>query len=289
MSGVDRIVVIYNPRSTRRSRDLAVRFQRRAHRRLRIPVHVRTTEYPSHAAEIACEFAEADGGTMIVSCSGDGGFHEVINGILTSRAPGTVLGLLPGGNANDLYGYMHHGDVFRRISVGRAEHIDVLRVESSAGWVQYVHSYAGVGMTSQINDVLSKHDFNPLREAGLVLKHLFEIRPVRVFVRGQHKHLDSLLFLNSGRMSKVVKTTGDVSISDGRFELFEIGAGNPSDLLLHFLKSMTIGLDEAKHVKRYSFTCEHDMSMQLDGERMQLKAGERLTITCETKRLRCII
>lgn len=289
MSGVGRIVVIYNPKSTGNSYELARRFQRKVRRALDIPVTLVGTKSMGHGETLAKKYAELYEHCMIVVSSGDGGYHEAVNGVLGSARPETVLGLLPGGNANDHYNFIHHGDVVKRIGVGRTQHLDVLKITSSKGWTRYVHSYAGLGLTAQLNDVLSQYDSNPLREAGLVVRHLFEVRPVSVMRRGKRKRLDNLLFLNGGRMSKFVKNDRSASITDGKFEVVEFRGGDIRSLLRHVFRALTIGLDYGRPMKMYTFTCCQNMSMQMDGEQVELHKDERITITVDSKRLRCII
>lgn len=289
MSEVRRLVVIYNPASTGKSQLTAERFAARIQRRLGLPVELMATEHRGHGEVLARRAAQRDPHTMIISASGDGGYHEVVNGILESRNPDAITGLLPAGNANDHYGFMHHGDVIQRIKSGRAEHIDILTIQSSAGWTRFAHSYAGVGLTSQINDLLKQYEYNPLREFHLAFHKALNITPIRLTVAGKTKRLDNLLFLNAGRMSKMIRTSGRASISDGKFEIIEIKAGAVIDLARYFFHAITFGVSDAKQARTYEFTCEHDMGLQMDGERKQLYAGETITISITPRALHCII
>lgn len=289
MSEVRRLVIIYNPASTGNSRDKSKRFAARVQRRIGLPIELMATKHPGHGEILARRAAQRDRHTMIISASGDGGYHEVINGILQSRNPDAITGLLPAGNANDHYSFMHHGDVIKRISTGRAEHIDILRITSSAGWTRYAHSYAGVGLTSQINDLLKQYEYHPVREFHLAFWKALNVKPVRVSVHGKTKRLDNLLFLNAGRMSKMIKTSGRASISDGKFELLEIKAGAILDLASYFIRAVTVGVSDAKQIKNYEFTCKHDMGIQMDGERVQLHTGETVTVSVIPRALHCII
>ncbi len=290
MSAVKRAVIIYNPESTSgKSQRIALRFANKLHKNVGIPTEIIATEYVGHAEELARRYANRDRNTMIISASGDGGYHEIINGVLTSKHPDVVLGLLAAGNANDHYTFMHEPGLMKRINNGRVEHIDVLRVESSEGWFRYVHSYAGLGLTSQINDILKQYDYHPVREFGLAFWHALNVKPIRVTVQKKTKRLDNLLFLNAGRMSKMVKTTGKASICDGKFEVVEIKAGAVIDLARYFFRAVTLGVDDAEQAKTYQFTCEHAMGIQMDGERRQLVAGETITVTVAPRSLRCTI
>ncbi len=61
------------------------------------------TEYPWHAAELACEAAE-DGFDVIVAAGGDGTVNEIINGLMNDKESDTdrpALGVLSVGRGND--------------------------------------------------------------------------------------------------------------------------------------------------------------------------------------------
>lgn len=289
MAEFTRIVVIYNPKSTGATRERSLRFQRRAQTYLGIPVEIIATLHRGHAEELARAYAESDDQTMIISCSGDGGYHEVVNGALTSKKPSTVLGLLPGGNANDHYAHMHTPQLLRRISTGQISTIDVLRIRSSAGWERYAHSYVGIGMTAELNEILQRYDFHPLREIHLVVKHIFRTRPVRITVSGKKERYDSLLFLNTNRMSKFVKTGPAASIQDGKFELVLLKKGSVTQIVQHVVRAATVGFRNARQMNSFSFTCRQDMPIQMDGEQRQLSTGETITIEIVPRAINCII
>lgn len=289
MEQLRRIVVIYNPKSTGATQVRSVRFQRRVEKHLGIPVEIVATLYRGHAEVLAREYAESDTRVMIVSCSGDGGYHEVVNGVLTSKHPSTVLGLLPGGNANDHYAHMHAPQLLRRIARGQTTTIDVLRIRSSRGWECYAHSYVGIGMTAELNEILQRYDFHPLREIGLVVKYIFRTRPVRIEVSGKKERYDSVLFFNTGRMSKFVKTGPNASIQDGKFELVLLKKGSATQIAQHVVRAATVGFRNARQLQKLSFTCRQDMPLQMDGEQRQLTQGETITVECLTQVLSCII
>jgi len=289
MHDIRRIVVIYNPKSTGWSLELSERFQRRAERRLDVPVEVVATKHRGHAEELARTYAELNDGTMIVCCSGDGGYHEVVNGVLSSKNPTALLGLLPGGNANDHYSHMHTPFLYRRLAEREITTIDVLRIRSSAGWERYAHSYAGLGMTAELNEVLQHYEFHPLREVGLVVSHILKTRPVIVEVNGKRARYDNIIFLNAGRMSKFVKAAANASITDGQFELILFKKGSATEFARYVVRAATVGMDNAQQRKTFTFTCKQDMAIQMDGEQHQLVKCEKITVTCIPEKLNCII
>jgi diacylglycerol kinase (ATP) len=105
------IAVIYNPNSTGSSKELATEFSKRLKKRLPDQaIELIATEHAGHGEEIAYELAKKYKRPLIISSSGDGGYHEVINGLMKAQHEGAhpVAGLLPAGNAND-----HHRNVTR--------------------------------------------------------------------------------------------------------------------------------------------------------------------------------
>jgi diacylglycerol kinase (ATP) len=60
-----------------------------------------TTEYPTHATELA-EAAAREGYDVVVATGGDGTVHEVVNGLMAvDEAKRPMLGVLPVGSGND--------------------------------------------------------------------------------------------------------------------------------------------------------------------------------------------
>ncbi len=289
MDTLQSITIIANPGSTSDSVEKAKVFQAKLARRLTLPLEIRLTERPGHAEQIAGEIAKRPGKHMVISSSGDGGYNEVVNGVLKSGSRTTILGLLPGGNANDHYAHMHRAWPVKRIIEGQVDEIDALRVTSSGGLDRYAHSYIGLGMTAELNELLSQYDFHPLREVGVVLKNILHTKPVKVIIGGRTKTYSNIVFFNSGRMSKFVKTGPDASIADGKFDLMLVEDDSVGQLAGRVVKAATFGMDDVPTKQRFTFTCEHDTSMQIDGEKFNLKKGEKVTVVCLHKKINCII
>jgi hypothetical protein len=108
----DQVVVIFNPHSTGSAPELAEQLRTDLERRLpRTPVHLSPTEHAGHARDLARNAAPTPR-TLIVSVSGDGGYNEVVDGVMQAGDTGTVCAVMAAGNAND-----HRrttGTVFRR-------------------------------------------------------------------------------------------------------------------------------------------------------------------------------
>jgi len=56
-------------------------------------------EYGGHTMELANEAAN-DGRNLVIAYGGDGTLNQVVNGVLTSKGPQSIVGVIPGGTAN---------------------------------------------------------------------------------------------------------------------------------------------------------------------------------------------
>lgn len=291
MTRITQVVILFNPNSTGPSEKHAQQLQRRISDRLHIPVHLRPTEYPRHAEEIAAEYTQqSPRGLLLISASGDGGYHELVNGVLqnSKHPPRITTGVFPSGNANDHYHAVHRGDLIERIRTGDTELIDTIKVTTDE-WVHYAHSYVGLGLTPHIVAQLNKTKLNPFIEAWLVIKHLFRRRPVRIVVHGRRRRYDSLVFSNTNRMSKYLSFSPDARIDDGKFEVTTIKAGKLRDLLASLFKSALVGANTEIHRRRFSFYCPRATTIQLDGEVYPIRAGSHVTVAIQAHSLRCIV
>lgn len=274
---ISRIYIIYNPKSTGPGRDNAMELKRQIYTKAPdIKVSLLPTTHPTHAVELAR--AHAGGSrTMIVSSSGDGGFHEVINGVLTSQYPDTIVGLLPSGNANDHYHSRTSGDLLDRIAEADAKIAPVLKI-AWADQKMYAHSYAGLGFTAEIGNELNKVNLNLIREVVIVLSGLIRRRGIKIMVDGDLRHYDSLVFAVTGQMSKYIQT-GAEQVDN---EMIVITAPRRSFgwLIAHLLRR-TRPPDHPTSTQQATFTTIRRSLMQCDGEVITLPARTRVTVTVE--------
>ena len=56
-------------------------------------------EYGGHTMELAND-AASDGRNLVIAYGGDGTLNQVVNGVLTSKDPQSIVGVIPGGTAN---------------------------------------------------------------------------------------------------------------------------------------------------------------------------------------------
>ncbi len=91
VASFDRIVVIFNPQSTADGPQLADELRADLATQVPdVPVHVCPTERAGHARDLAREAART-GHPLIVSVSGDGGYNEVVDGVMQTGNDNAVL------------------------------------------------------------------------------------------------------------------------------------------------------------------------------------------------------
>ena len=101
MSPFDRIVIIFNPHSTGDAPRSAEELHAELTRRLpAVPVELCPTRYAGHARDLARE-AAGTGRPLLVSVSGDGGYNEVVDGVMQAGNSEAVCAVRAAGNAND--------------------------------------------------------------------------------------------------------------------------------------------------------------------------------------------
>ena len=104
----DHIAVIYNPNSTGNAEKLAKSFASsvKKHKKATgVPVTLVPTKRARHAIELSKTIASTYKRPLIISSSGDGGYNEVVNGVMQAisrhHSARPVVAVLAAGNAND--------------------------------------------------------------------------------------------------------------------------------------------------------------------------------------------
>jgi len=289
------ITIIYNPLSTGSSETLARAVKRDILARFpKQKVSLRPTQYAGHAEELAYTLAKKSNNPLIFSSSGDGGYHEVVNGIMKAREEGydAVAGLLPAGNANDHYRNLHDEDLMERIANGKEQKIDVLKLEgTSKGKAvhRYAHSYIGFGLTPVVGKKLNKNKLNFFNQIWIVAKALLSLRSVKLDLgKGIHAY-DSVIFSNVTTMSKYLKISRPSKLDDGTFEVTAFRRRNKIRLIALLLKASIVGVEEDVQVKEFSLQVAKKTPVQLDGEILTLDAESKVRISLEGRALNCIV
>lgn len=286
-----KVVIIYNPNSTgdseKNALDLAHSLEQAD-----IAVETRKTTHAGHSEEIAAKYAKSDEDIILISSSGDGGYHEVVNGTLAYPTKKFTVGVLPSGNANDHASALRSGSLSESIKNKKITTIDTIQISATVDgkpWKRYVHSYAGIGVTARAAKRLTEDRPNVFSEKWIVLHALFSFQYVKLQENDKKRRYSSIIFANIDRMSKVMKFSEDSSVRDGKFEMSSIRFRSKLRLISYFLTAATIGLKQSQSIKAYAFVPYKKMPIQIDGEVFVIDAGSEVTVTSVKQNLRCVL
>jgi diacylglycerol kinase (ATP) len=289
------VAIIYNPNSTGSSKTLAENFKRDLLKKFPDQhVDLTPTEYAGHAEELAYSIAKASKRPLIFSSSGDGGYHEVVNGIMRAKREGykPVAGLLPAGNANDHYHNLHDEDIIDMIASNKTKKIDLLHIayKSDGKYTErYAHSYIGFGLTPIVGKELNKTKLNMFKETWLVIKTLFTLKPVPLKVAGKSDMYDSVIVSNVDKMSKYMHVSQPSRIEDGKFEVTIFKRKNKLRLIGLLLISSLAKLKEDERTSKFSLQTIEKTLAQADGEILTVDAKTHVNITIEKQILNCVV
>ena len=242
---------------------------------------LRPTERAGHARELAAQ-AAATGRPLIVSVSGDGGYNEVVDGVMHAGNPNAVCAVLAAGNANDHRRSTGEQPLVDAIVTGDVRHIDLLRLtvgSDSGARTRYAHSYIGMGLTPIVAIDLEKGGKGSFKEIVSVVRTFAKFRPFTIDVDpGGLRSLDSLLFANIDEMAKYATLSEDSRPDDGRFEIIALPHTAKWRILAVALKAATRGLGPQPTARHYRFTTVKPTPMQLDGEVIAVEAATLVSV-----------
>jgi diacylglycerol kinase (ATP) len=278
----DRIVVIFNPNSTGPAPQLAEELRAALAERLPdTPLQLRPTERAGHARELAAQ-AAATGCPLIVSVSGDGGYNEVVDGVMRTGNRDAVCAVMAAGNANDHRRSTGERPLVDAIVEGAVRRIDLLRLtvgRDSAAHTRYAHSYIGLGLTPIVAIDLEKGGKGSFKEIVSVVRTFAKFRPFTIDVDpGGVRSLDSLLFANIDEMAKYATLSEDSRPDDGRFEVIAVPHTAKWRILGVALKAATRGLGPQPTARHFRFTTVKPTPMQLDGEVIAVEAATPVSV-----------
>lgn len=295
MSNYSAIAIIFNPKSRGSGEANARLLQRRLIRRLdKDLVRIIPTEYAGHAEELAYELSLASPQPLIISSSGDGGYNEVINGVMRAQEAGAhpVTGLLPSGNANDHHRSVASGKIMKLILENKRRQVDLLQVMAKVdgkAWQRYAHSYVGIGLTAEIGIELNKTDLNRINEVLIAIRTIYNSRAATILIDGEEQNYDSLVFSNVGRMGKMQWLAKDSRVDDGKFEIHAFHGRNKVKMLEVLAKTITSNVTDVPHAASFSFQTVKSLAIQLDGEVFTLDAKSNVAVKSLQRVLTCII
>jgi diacylglycerol kinase (ATP) len=268
------IVIIFNPNSTGDAPQLAEQLKERLTDLLpyRAEIRLQPTEHAGHAVDLARE-AAASGGrqVLVVSVSGDGGYNEVVNGVMQSGNRDAVCTVMAAGNANDHRRTVGTKPLEEAITEGRVRHIDLLRIDTDGGegtGGAYAHSYIGFGLTPVVATELEKGNKGSLKEMVSVVRTFSKFEPFDIKQEnGKRRKMDSLIFANIPEMAKYATLSeADEQPRDGKFEVITFPHMPKWRILLMAARATTKGLGDQPSVSHYQFTTLKPMPYQIDGE-----------------------
>lgn len=288
------IVIIYNPNSTGNSEHNAKVFKKRLEaKRVKAKLTIISTDHAGHAEEIAERYASGKTNVLIVSSSGDGGYNEVVNGVLkVAHHDNVATAVLPSGNANDHARSVGSGNLLENIVNGKVETIETIKVTSvveEKPWVRYAHSYVGFGLTPKIGRELTSLKLNVVNEKWHTLYHLLKFKHVDLTAGGKVRRFSSLIFATVRQMSKVIKLDQGAHKNDGKMEVYETDYKSPIQLINMLFHASLKGMSHTDRRERYDIRTIKPTLIQLDGEVFVLDAESDVTIECEKNVLRTVL
>ncbi len=221
-------------------------------------------EYGGHATKLAAK-AAAQGYDLIIAHGGDGTLNEVVNGVMRTKGHSSIVGLLPGGTANQ---WAHEIGVplnpveaaltlvnsdAREIDMGHIEvqaltFPDAPHHQEQGKKIQTTHPYvrdhflltAGLGIDAAVISHTSKSlkqrigrfAFDIAAAKELPTQHAFTVE-IGVGDKDKNSHQIwhgealQLIVGNTRRYADVVELTPDAYIDDGVLDLCVITAGSP--------------------------------------------------------------
>ncbi|MHA7263794.1 diacylglycerol/lipid kinase family protein [Arthrobacter sp. TMN-37] len=278
----DTITIIFNPNSTGDAPKLARELRDELAPELpETEIRLQPTEHAGHAVDLAQKAASAPN-ALIVSVSGDGGYNEVVNGVMASGSDDAVCAVLAAGNAND------HSRVIGRKPLGEAiieaqvRRIDLLRISMDAPGFEpvYAHSYIGFGLTPVMAIDLEKGSKGAIKEMFSVARTFSKFKPFQIrHSDGKRRTFDSLVFANISEMAKYATLSeADDHPADGKFEVIIFPHMAKWRILLTALRATTKGLGDQPSYTRYRFSTLKPMPYQIDGEVKSVETSTDITI-----------
>lgn len=281
----DTICLIFNPHSTGDAPELAAKLRDQLTVVLPYSPEIRMlpTAHAGHAVDLAREAAGTPN-TLVVSVSGDGGYHEVVNGVMTAGSTDTVCAVAAAGNANDHQRTTARQPLARAIAEGQVRAMDLLHLTTGDGpeaHAVYAHSYIGFGLTPVAAIDMEKGNKGALKEMSSVVRTFAKFRPFRIqHTDGTRAKIDSLLFANIPQMAKYATLSeAEDRPADGQFEVILFPHTAKWKVLLKATRAATTGLGDQPSVARYEFTTLKPTPYQIDGEVRSAPANTTVRVT----------
>jgi diacylglycerol kinase family enzyme len=290
MKVFDHIAIIYNPKSTGDAPKMAKDLFDSVNGHFEV-IQKKATLYPTKRAgdaiEIAYDTASKYARPLIISVSGDGGYNEVINGVMAAKklfpAQKPVVAVMAAGNANDHRRVMRAEDtpLIRLIKKADIKSFDLISLNAKAKDFElqrYAHSYIGLGITSEVGHALNQKGKNRWNEIWLTLKTLKDFVPFEVMRDGVTQLYDSIVFANINEMAKFVKLDSKNTVHDNMFEVVTVRHRGTFHTIKSIFSAVVHGFKNAPSYSTYSLKLPNAQPVQLDGEIVELPENTSVVI-----------
>ncbi|MCA9332967.1 hypothetical protein KDA00_03770 [Candidatus Saccharibacteria bacterium] len=286
------VLIIYNPASTGgKAKTKAVRLTRQLKRHGIENVKLRSSDYPGHSEDLAYSESLSKKNPLIISVSGDGGYNGVINGVLRAQLKNNDIrptaAILAAGNANDHQRSIAKRPLLWAITHSAPEPVDVLKLRFSKT-TRYAHSYIGIGITAEASKELNEQVLTRWKDIKIITRNLLRFNYFTINANGQIVDLDSLVFSNVRRMSKVIKIGEKTDLHNGLFSLVIMARQPRLKFLYTLFKIILFGVKNPTQLSRYNFKLLKPQLAQLDGEPLAIPANVDIEVTIEPETLQTI-
>ena len=275
----DAVEIVFNPNSTGDAKELAQELaDHLAERTPELAVQLRPTERAGHGREIARDAARA-GRPLVVSVSGDGGYNDVVNGLMEAGADAAYAAVLAAGNANDHRRVTKERPLIDGIVEGDVSRLDLLKMTADDDReVRYAHSYIGLGLTPTVALELEKGGKGSVKEVISTIRTFSKFRPFVIETGSGRESFDSVIFANIREMAKVAVLSEEGRPDDGEFEVIVLRHTAKWRVLTTAVRAALFGLGPQPSAREYRFTTVDPMPIQVDGEVSEFDRGVAVTV-----------
>lgn len=271
----DAVEIVFNPNSTgdaqERAEELAAQLEERAPD---LPATLRPTERAGHGREIARDAARGGGRRLVVSVSGDGGYNDVVNGLMEAGADTAYAAVLAAGNANDHRRVTKERPLIDGIVEGDVSRLDLLKMTAGDDReVRYAHSYIGLGLTPTVALELEKGGKGSVKEVISTIRTFSKFRPFVIETGSGRESFDSVIFANIREMAKVAVLSEEGRPDDGEFEVIVLRHTAKWRVLATAVRAAVRGLGPQPTAREYRFKTVDPMPVQVDGEVSEFERG----------------
>jgi len=241
-------------------------------------VTLRPTEHAGHGREIARDAAR-NGCPLVVSVSGDGGYNDVVNGLMDAGADSAYAAVLAAGNANDHRRVTRERPLADAIVDGDVSKLDLLRMSVDDGReLRYAHSYIGLGITPTVALELEKGGKGSIKEVISTIRTFSRFRPFQIETDSGTETFDSVIFANIREMAKFAVLSEEGRPDDGRFEVVVLRHTAKWRVLATAVRAAVRGLGPQPTAREYRFKTVDPMPVQVDGEVSEFERGVAVTV-----------